>query len=54
MALGQHSEHGDHGDHCVCVGLCPCLWGSTVTILIVGRVSWNQLCVRVRKKKEIL
>ena len=32
----------------VCVGLCPCLWGSTVTILIIGRVSWNQLCVRVR------
>ena len=30
------------------------LWGSTVTILIIGRVSWNQLCVRVRKKKEIL
>ena len=27
------------------------LWGSTVTILIIGRVSWNQLCVRVRKKK---
>jgi len=58
MALGQHSEHGDHSaspsEPVVCVGLCPCLWGSTVTILIIGRVSWNQLCVRVRKKKEIL
>jgi len=28
------------------------LWGSTVTILIIGRVSWNQLCVRVRKKRD--
>ena len=56
MALGQHSEHGDHSaspsEPVVCVGLCPCLWGSTVTILIIGRVSWNQLCVRVRKKKR--
>ena len=30
------------------------LWlgGSTVSIVIIGRVSWNQLCVRVRKKRD--
>ena len=28
------------------------LWGSTVSILIIGRVSWKQLCVRVRKKRD--
>ena len=34
------------------IGYASCEDASTVTILIIGRVSWNQLSVRVRKQRD--